>query len=158
MMYTLSKKLMEVNMLRYRNGKLYAKGYSFEIPEDFYLNTEPGSTDEYMVEFFSLDKSYSICFKLDESCEDIQTELEYGLTEDAGGTALKPIEDVVVNGIRGKELYSTGGRMQEYHLRLSETKTTHFVVYVTTFGSSIIETMNTPQMEKIIQSITFEKM
>ena len=80
------------------------------------------------------------------------------LTSVANNATFIVFEDVVVNGIRGKELYSTGGRMQEYHLRLSETETTHFVVYVTTFGSSIIEIMNTPQMEKIIQSNTIENL
>ena len=148
---------MEVNMLQYKNGKLHTNGFSFEIPEGFYLNTVPGSTHENMVEFFAPEKTFSICFKFEDDCEDIQTELEYDLTEDAGGIALKPIKDVVVNGIKGKELYSTGGRMQDYHLRLSKTEFEQFIVYVTTFGSSIIDAMNTSQMKKIIQSITLEE-
>ena len=140
-------------MFTYSQGKLYAKGISFNIPEKFFINSDPAITGDELIDFISPDSTYSVMISIESSCQGTKWELEKFLSEDAGGIPLSNIEEITVNSYSGHYLFFNGGSAQ-YQLRLSTYETDELVVHIgTNKNNNILDIIKSEAIQSLINSI-----
>lgn len=140
-------------MFTYSQGKLYAKGVSFDIPEKFFINSDPAITGDELIDFVSPDLTYSVMVSIEYSCEGTKQELEKFLSDDAGGIPLGNIEEITVDSFLGHQLFFNGG-CEQYQLRLSLCDANELVVHIGTRKPNYIETIvKSDEIQLLINSI-----
>ena len=108
-------------MLQYKKGRFHCKGVSFEIPENFFLDTYCDITYENGLELISPNEKmvveYNIC-DFDGSTEE---ELQKLLRGDSF-VVIEPITPVLINGLVGHQCsYRTSSENYfEVHLKITD--------------------------------------
>lgn len=88
-------------MLQYKDGRFYAPGVSLQIPNGFYLETEPEVYFEYGLTAWTPDRAYLVSWEFEEGCQGTEKELRDLFTGVSGIMLIGTIEPISVNGLNG---------------------------------------------------------
>ena len=104
-------------MLHYKNHRFHVANVSFQIPDGYFLNTDPEENANNGIRLCNPDKLYSVEIRVDESTRGSEMELAYVL-QGMNPRILQPIGPTSVNGIHGHHATYRNTRTQYYELWL----------------------------------------
>lgn len=116
-------------MLHYHNHRFHRKNFSFQIPDGFFLDTEPEVEADNYLRLWLPDQKNSLTVDFAENCADTKSELE-GVIADMEPRWSSPVEAVTVNGLGGHyaEYHLTHSRYYELWLNLAEGAAVNIVI------------------------------
>ena len=104
-------------MLHYKNHRFHVANVSFQIPDGYFLDTDPEENANNCIRLWDQDKLYSVEIRVDDSSRGSEMELAYVL-QGMNPRILHPIRPVCVNGIMGHHATYRNTRTQYYELWL----------------------------------------
>lgn len=104
-------------MLRYKNHRFHAANVSFQIPDGYFLDTDPEENANNCIRLWNPDKLYSVEIRVDDSERGSEMELAYVL-QGMNPQILHTIKPTCVNGILGHHATYRNTRTQYYELWL----------------------------------------
>lgn len=144
-------------MFQYQNGKLCAEGISFEIPNNFYINTSPCIEGDNFIELWSNDKDYMIIIAIEEHCLGTKQELEQAVSGDSGDYAMDDIKETAINGLNGHFLFykSLTGERYQVRLNIPHKKNCEFTLYIGSHQGNINEIVESKEIQNVIKNILY---
>lgn len=145
-------------MLQYKNGRLYGNGVSFEIPEGFFIEPNPGVALMDGIMLFSPDKKFWVQYEF-QKMESAHDGLHV-LLSDFEGTVLNPITPLEINGLNGYCASYLDGTYSYYEARFdilpedSEHTTFLFIIGVRRFA--LDEILSSPEYQRALHSFRKE--
>lgn len=89
-------------MLRYLKHRFQWGDISFQIPDGFYFDSEPGEECDNFMRLWEPHKNYSLSLYISTECSDTRAELE-DMIEDLRPESMVPIETLSINGFHGHQ-------------------------------------------------------
>lgn len=120
-------------MLQYVNHRFHSKGVSFQIPDGYFLNSEPGEEKDDMLYLYAPDKSFHVMMQIEEDCDGSADELETVL-DDMAATVVYPISPVAVNGLSGHHTTYRTKRTQYYEVWFDISVGVALSIVIETYG------------------------
>ena len=120
-------------MFLYHNHRFYWNNISFQIPNGFYLETEPEMEANAFLWLWFPDRQNSLTLHFFDDCMDTKTELENVISEITPQWS-SPIEAITVNGLRGyhARYHLCHERYYEAWLQLEDSAAFNMVIKETT--------------------------
>ena len=87
-------------MLHYFNHRFHWKNFSFQIPDGFYLDSEPEVQTDNFLWLWAPDKSFYLTLHILDDCADTKSELE-AVIADMSPEWSSPVEPITINGLHG---------------------------------------------------------
>lgn len=87
-------------MFRYLNHRFHWNNFSFQIPDGFYLDSEPGEESDNFLWLWFPNGKYALTLHVLNDCSDTKSELE-SVIADMTPEWSSPIEPITVNGFHG---------------------------------------------------------
>ena len=106
-------------MLLYKNGRFHGLGLSFELPEGFYLETEPDLCCELGLGAWTPDMRFYVDWQIDDQRQGTREELEGLFSPDSGVMVHGSLEPIEVNGLAGHQAAYRGNDREHWEFRLS---------------------------------------
>ena len=144
-------------MLLTKNGRFYAQGASFQLPEGLYVETDPATPHENGFTVWEESHEVLMDIHVDEESDPLGS-LQELLAED--GSSLipyAPVAEFELNGMKGYEVFYHDKNVDYYECRLvvsEETAVTFFAQYE---KGSIKNPKEFPQIKELLNSIRAEK-
>ena len=140
-------------MLQYKNGRFYAPGVSFALPEGFYLETMPEVCSEYGLAAWTPDKKYYLEWDLEEGCMGTERELTEMTSPDWGARRHSPVTAVQAGALSGhRALYENkNGTFLEVRLALAAER--ELVVRFVKKAADLREPDVEPYLETVLAGV-----
>ena len=100
-------------MLQYINHRFHFEGISFQIPDNYFLDSTPGEESENTIHLCAPDESYGVEIWVEEDCDGSEAELA-SVISDLTPTVVYPIAPLVINGLCGHHATYRNRRTQYY--------------------------------------------
>ena len=100
-------------MLQYINHRFHFEGISFQIPDNYFLDSTPGEESENTIHLCAPDESYGVEIRVEEDCDGSEAELA-SVISDLTPTVVYPIAPLVINGLCGHHATYRNRRTQYY--------------------------------------------
>lgn len=149
-------------MIRYNNGDFYMKKVRFRIPNNFFINSDPESTDEYFIELRPPKNDYILRVRILDECKDTLTEIGCYFTEDAGGKPDEPPSVLSVGGMVGHHVIVNGDTVKTAnyyaHLAIPDSSDEQFYYYIEVKdGKRMRSILNSPEIKWFVDNIQYIK-
>lgn len=118
-------------MLLYKNHRFHFANLSFQIPEDYFLDTDPEEDANNCIRLWAPGKHYSVVIRVDENSRGSEMELAYVL-QGMNPKILHPIRPISVNGLSGHHATYRNTRTQYYELWLNVDADVTLLILVVT--------------------------
>jgi len=123
-------------MFRYQNHRFYCSCFSYQIPDRFFIDTNPDEdTDDYM-QLVSPDESFSVDIRLEQNCKRSNNELA-SIIHDMTATIEYPIAPIELNGLHGHHATYRTNQSQYYEARFDLPDNQSLCLLIVT-GSDIL--------------------
>lgn len=147
-------------MVRYDNGNFYMKRVRFRIPNNFFINSDPESTDEYFIELRPPENDYILRVRILDECKSTFLEICNYFSEDAGGTPAEPPSAISVGGMVGHHVIVNGDTVKTAnyyaHLAIPDSKDEHFYYYIEVKdGKRMRSILDSPEIKWFVDNIQF---
>lgn len=100
-------------MFQYKNHRFHFGGVSFQIPDGYFLNSEPGGVTDNFIQLYSPDHSLTVDIRVERDIDGVQAELQRMLDEFESIIA-HPIAPLQINGLNGCHVTYLNRRSQTY--------------------------------------------
>lgn len=104
-------------MLLYKNHRFHFANVSFQIPEGYFLDTDPEENANNCIRLWDPDKRYSVEIRVDDNTRGSEMELAYVL-QGMNPRILNPIRPTTINGLSGHHATYRNTRTQYYEIWL----------------------------------------
>lgn len=103
-------------MFRYQNHRFYCSCFSYQIPDGYFIDTNPDEdTDDYM-RLVSPNETFSVDIRLEQDCERSDGELA-SIIHDITATVVYPTSPIELNGLQGHHATYRTKQSQYYEAR-----------------------------------------
>ena len=100
-------------MLCYKNHRFHVNGASFQIPDGYFLDTEPEDIAQDCVSLWGPEKDFSVSVRVDTNSRGAENELAF-ILNGMEPTILRPAAPITHNGLSGYHASYRNDRIQ-YH-------------------------------------------
>ena len=107
-------------MFRYQNHRFYCSCFSFQIPDKFFIDTNPDEDSDDYMKLVSPDESFSVDIRLEQNCKRSYDELA-SIIHDINATAIHPIAPISMHGLHGHHATYLTKQTQYYEARFDLT-------------------------------------
>lgn len=120
-------------MLRYINHRFHCGTISFQIPDGFYFNSEPGEESDNTLNLCDPDETFTLELRVEEDCDGSAVELE-SVINDLAPTVVYPIAPLTINGLSGHHVTYRNRRTQYYEAWFDMADDASFSLIISTAG------------------------
>jgi len=103
-------------MFRYQNHRFYCSCFSYQIPDGYFIDTNPDEDSDDYMKLVSPDKSFSMDIRLEQNCKCSNAELA-SIIHDITATIDYPITSIELNGLHGHHAIYRTKQSQYYEAR-----------------------------------------
>lgn len=147
-------------MIRYDNGYFYLKRVRFRIPNNFFINCNSESSDQYFIELRPPKDDYILRVRILGDCQDTLSEIKNYYSEDAGGTPDELPSVLTVGGMLGHHVIVNGDTVKTScyyaHLAMPNNSNEHFYCYIEVKdGNRMKSVLDSPEIKWFMDNIQY---
>ena len=144
-------------MLLTKNGRFYAQGVSFQLPDGLYIDTEPATSHEDGFTVWETDREVLMDIHVDKE-KDPRGSLQKLLDDDESGfIPYTPIAEFELNGMKGYEVFYHDKSVDYYECRLIVSEDTVVTFFAQYENGSIKKPKEFPKIKALLNSIKLEE-
>lgn len=142
-------------MLLYKSGRFYVEGVSFQIPDGFYVETDPDLNYEEGLSAWNPSCSCLYLWMLDKGCADAKTELHKIV--DSAFTPYSEVGSIVANGLSGCFILYGEKKEQYYEARFDLGRGKQFALIVEARKDDIHKVIKSSEFQTVLDGIRAEQ-
>lgn len=139
-------------MLQYKKGRFHCEGVSFEIPENFYLDTDCDISYENGLEFITPDEKMVIEYDITDYDGSTEKELQK-LFRNGSYIVIEPITPVLINGLKGHKCCYRTSKESFYEVHLEITEELEFVYCLHSSECDVSKEFEKPEIKRTLMEI-----
>jgi len=140
-------------MLQYKKGRLYCQGVSFEIPENFYLETNGEMMFENGMVFISPDEKIWVEFAIFKSDMSSEEGLQSLINESDSFVVIDTVTPVTINGLSGHYCYYKTTRENFLTVQLNISENFVFGYTIRSIERNVKDVMEEPVFNRSLMQI-----
>ena len=143
-------------MLLFKGGKFHALGVAFELPDGFWLETEPEDVVQYGLVAYTPDKQHQVLWEIEEGCHGTAAELEEFFGPETGIEAMSEIAPLTINDLSGHQVMYRTSQDERLEYRFAIREGVEFSVCIYAKTGSIVDVQSQKVTQEILRGISLE--
>lgn len=140
-------------MLQYKKGRFYCEGVSFEIPENFYYDTNIDLMFDNGMEFLSPDKKIIVEFSLRQTNKSTDVDLQNNIDDVESYVMIDPITPITINELHGHQCYYHDSKEHYYLVHLKVSDEYQFIYCLRSIEKDLKEALQEPEFKRTLMEI-----
>ena len=121
-------------MFQYKNHRFHFGGVSFQIPDGYFFNSEPGGESDNFIQLYAPDQTFTVDIRIEKDCDEVIAELQ-SVLDDLDPTIVYPPAPLQMNGLTGCHATYRNRRSQSYEAWFELGSETALSMTLTTPGN-----------------------
>lgn len=144
-------------MLFFKNGRFYAPGVSFALPDGFYLDTNPDTPHEFGITAWLESRDIWVDIYLDDESDPLSDLHNLFAEEDSCFIPYSPVEEIDLNGMKGFHASYHDSSNDYYECRLIVSADTAVTFFARGCKGTVADWKDQPEIQEFIKNIRKER-
>lgn len=144
-------------MLLIKDGRFYAQGVSFQLPDGVYVETDPGTPHEQGFTVWEKNHEVLMDIYIDEEDDPLGSLQKILEDDDSSFIPYSPISKLVLNGMNGYEVSYHDKNVDYYECRLVVSEDIAVTFFAQYEKGSIKKPKEFPAIKELLESIRLEE-